>query len=122
MARGSLRRYDVQARYAIILALVSIVPFLASAGLAIRNYSSDISNIIYMRGTKWLPVFLGSLALAMLLSALGFVLGWSSAGQRRNEKSSWSWMAFFIGGGVLTLSFVLLVAFMMLRLVQAPPA
>lgn len=120
MARGSLRRYDVQARYAIILALVSIVPLVASAGLAIRNYSSDIRNIVYMGGSKWLPVFLGFLSLAMLFSFLGFVLGWNSAGQRRNEKSSWSWVAFFVGGGVLMLSFVVLIAFVLLRLVQMP--
>ena len=47
---------------------------------------------------------------------VGFVLGWNSAGQRRNDKPMRSWVGFFVGGGVVTLDVVLMLAFYLLRL------
>lgn len=119
VARGTLRRYDVQARYALILAMASFVPFVGAAGLIRRNFNGNLQRIVYATGSGWLPVFMACLTLSIAISGVGFVLGWNSAGQRRNERAAWSWAGFFFGGTVLTLSFVLLIAFMMLRLVHS---
>jgi hypothetical protein len=113
----SLRRYDVQASYGQALALFSVLPLLAGAFLAWRNYHGDVGQIIY-ESRLFLAAFAGSVLVSMAAAALGCVLGFNSAGQRRNDKPRRSWMGFFIGGGVLTFDVILLIAFMMLRLDQ----
>jgi hypothetical protein len=118
MGLSQLRRYDVRASYAFVLALLSVVPFLGAVGLALRNYHSDLGQIVYGAKGLFLPVFFVCLLLSMAPSALAFLLGWSSAGQRRNDKPMRSWIGFFVGGGVLTFDLILAIAFLMLRLEQ----
>ncbi|MGD2107994.1 MAG: hypothetical protein PVI86_01255 [Phycisphaerae bacterium] len=116
MALRHLRRYDIQARYAGVLSVLSLLPVAGAAVLAYRNYDHELGQIIYGSGGRFLPLFLGCVAVSLAPGAIGFFLGWSSAGQRRNEKPAWSWVGFFIGGLVLTLDLILLIAFWMLRL------
>jgi len=115
MATGKLKRFDIQANIALTLALVSAVPFVGAMALAIRNYDGNLVQITYGSGSKFAPLLLGCLLLSMAPGFVGFLLGLNSAGQRRNEKSNRSWMGFFIGGLVLTLDFILLLAFWKLR-------
>lgn len=116
MALENLRRYDVQAKYAFALAIVSIVPSVAALWMGWRNYDANLGKIIYGSQGRFVLAFVGCVLLSMAPAALGFIMGWSSAGQRRNDQSSRSWIAFFVGGSVLTLNVVLLIAFFMLRL------
>ena len=116
MALPSLRRFDVQARYAVILSFISVVPFLGAAGLVWRNYDRELGQIVYGAQGRFLPTFVGCVLLSMLPGALGFLFGWSSAGQRRNDKPARSWVGFFLGGTVLTLDIIMLIAFYLLRL------
>lgn len=116
MGFDRLRRYDVQARWAAILALLSILPLTVAAVLAWRRYDVDLRQIIYGAHGRFLPVFFGCVAVSMVPGALGFLLGWASAGQRRNDKPVRSWVGFFVGGGVLTFDVILVIAFYLLRL------
>ena len=116
MVLGSLRRYDVQAKYALALAMVSIIPSVAALWMGWRRFDSDLGRIIYGSQGRFVLAFMGCVLLSAVPAALGFIMGWSSAGQRRNDQSGRSWIAFFVGGGVLTLNVVLLIAFFMLRL------
>ena len=116
MGFGSLRRYDVQAKYAFALAMVSIVPSIAALWMSWRRFDVDLGRIIYGAQGRFVLAFMGCVLLSTAPAALAFVMGWSSAGQRRNDQSGRSWIAFFVGGSVLTLNVVLLVAFYMLRL------
>ncbi len=118
MPFASLRRYDVQARYACVLSLLSVVPFLAAATLVVRNYRPELGQIVYGAESPFLLVFLGCVFLSMIPGVLAFVLGLSSAGQRRNDRSACSWIGFFVGGGVSTCDLILLMALIMLRLAQ----
>lgn len=111
-----LKRYDVQADVSMVLAVLSAVPFLAAAALVLRNYDNNLVQITYGEGSRFVPALLLCLLLSMAPSFLGFVLGWNSAGQRRNERSNRSWIGFFLGGLVLTLDFMLMLAFWKLRL------
>jgi len=113
---GNLRRYDVQAKYAFSLAMVSILPSVGALWMGWSRFNPDIGRIVYGSQGRFLLAFAGCVALSTAPAALGFVLGWSSAGQRRNDQSNRSWIAFFVGGGVLTFNIVLLIAFFMLRL------
>ena len=118
MGLGRLRRYDVQASYACVLSLVSIVPLIAAVTVALLRYDHDLGQIIYGSKGFFLPAFGACVLLSVMPGAIGFVLGWSSAGQRRNDKPTRSWVGFFVGGAVLTFSLILLIAFLMLHLEQ----
>jgi len=113
---ATLRRFDVQANLAALLALLSLAPFAVAAFLAVSRYNSELGQIVYGSKGKFLPVFAGSVLLSMFPSAVGFLLGWNSAGQRRNEKPTRSWIGFFLGGLILTFNVILLIAFWMRRL------
>jgi hypothetical protein len=111
MARGSFRRYDVQANYGFILAILSLFPFLAAVGLGWRNWDWDLRAIKYNAGGMYRWVFLGLIAVAVLSAVTAAALGVSSAGQRRNENQGRSWASFLIGGAVIAFSISLLYAF-----------
>ncbi len=113
---GSLRRYDVQARYALVLAVASALPCLAALWLSWARFDAALGRIIYGSHGRFVPAFVGCVVLSLAPATIGFVLGLSSAGQRRNDQSSRSWLGFFVGGAILTLDLVLLIAFFMLRL------
>ncbi len=118
MGLSNLRRFDVQAKYAAVLAVVSVVPLFSALFLVWRNYNHQLGQIVYGSGGSFIIMLLGCVVASSLPSFSGFVLGWSSAGQRRNETPTKSWIGFFLGAGVLTTNFVILIAFWMLRLKQ----
>ena len=116
MGLEKLRRYDVQATWALASAAAAAAPFLAAAYLAVSRFDGILGQIRYGAHGRFVPAFLGCVALSGLLAGLAFVLGWNSAGQRRNDKSSRSWTGFFVGGLIATLDVVLMLAFLKLRL------
>ena len=118
MALGSLRRFDVQARYALILSLASVLPFVAAASQAVTRYNSDLGRIHYGGKGQFAMGFLLCVGVSALFGLVGCLLGWNSAGQRRNDRQSASWIGFFVGGGVVTFDLILLIAFFMIRLVE----
>lgn len=118
MDLSKLRRYDVQAGWSMALSAVSIIPLVCALMFTWQRYDPVLGRIIYGSEGKFVPVLLASVMASMLPSALGFVLGLSSAGQRRNDKPWRSWFGFFIGGTVMTVNLILLIAFFMLRLEQ----
>ncbi|MFQ5494890.1 MAG: hypothetical protein ACE5EX_05875 [Phycisphaerae bacterium] len=115
---SQFRRFDVQARYACWLALLSVLPAAAAVALAVRNYHPEMGQIVYGGKGLFLPAFLACLGLSVVPGVCGLLLGWSSAQQRRNDTPARSWIGFFVGSGVVTLDVVLLLAFAMLRLQQ----
>lgn len=117
MGLSSLRRYDVQARYASVLSLSALLPTIGALVLIFRNYHHEVRQIIYGSGS-YVAVLLGCLAVSIALGGLGCLLGWNSAGQRRNDRSGLSWIGFSVGAASLTLDAILLLAFYMLRLSQ----
>ncbi|MBN1510496.1 MAG: hypothetical protein JXB13_00640, partial [Phycisphaerae bacterium] len=84
MARASLRRYDVQARWSVICSVIAVFGLIATVWLLWRRYDADLKLIIYGNPMFQIAVLLG-VAGTTGLSAIGALLGLSSAGQRRNE-------------------------------------
>jgi hypothetical protein len=111
-----LRRYDWQARYAVWLAVAAVLPFLAGAYLAASRYDGVLGQIIYGANGRFVPAFAVSVLASLVPATCAFFLGLNSAGQRRNDRSAWSWIGFFLGGLIATFDLVLLIAFLMLRL------
>jgi len=111
-----LRRFEVQARCACWLAIASLAPLIVALWQMLKRFDSQIGRIIYGAEGNFVPA-LAVIVLASLVPAmLGFVLGWNSAGQRRNDRSSRSWLGFFLGGAVVSADIILMLAFYMLRL------
>ena len=117
MARSSLRRFDVQAKWSAGLSLLAALSCLALVGLLARNWESDIHQIVFGNPLFKIAV-VGSAGLTMLLAVFGTALGYNSAGQRRNDKQRLSWTGFFLGSGVFTLAVILFAAFYLLRFQQ----
>ncbi|MBI4718033.1 MAG: hypothetical protein HY763_09535 [Planctomycetes bacterium] len=115
MNLGRFRRYDVQASYAAVLSALAVAPLVGGLLLALRNYKPELGQIVYGARGYFVPAYFACIVASLLPGALGFVLGWSSAGQRRNDKPAHSWLGFFLGGGVVTLDIILVIAFLMLR-------
>jgi len=111
-----LRRYEVQAACSLVLALVSAAPAAVAGFLAFRNYDEQLGRIIYGFKGYFLASFAACVVLSMAVAFLGFAMGWNSAGQPRNDRSGASWAGFFLGGTILSLNIILLLAFYMLRL------
>ena len=116
MAQSKLRRFDVQATYGMVLSVFSAVPCLGAAVVLAMKYDSVLGQIVYGSGGKVAPVFLLCVILSLLPGFAGFLFGLSSAGQRRNDKPTRSWIGFFVGGAVCTVDVILVLAFVMLRL------
>ena len=115
MARASLRRFDVQAKWAVLFSTASVLCCLAFAFLLLRNWKGDVQQIIFRGDSMYQPVVVVCAGLSMLLALFGATLGFNSAGQRRNDKQKLSWTGFFVGAGVLSVSLVLFTAFYLFR-------
>ena len=118
MEIGRLRRYDVQAKYAMVLSLGSVLPLVGAAALAIRNYDGTLGQIVHGTEGLFLPAFLACLGLSLLAGVIGSALGMNSAGQRRNDRAAWSWTGFFVGSTVVASNLILLIAYGMLRMTR----
>ncbi len=115
MPRLNLRRYDVQARVSVVVSSASALFVIATAVLVFWPGRVDWEawTIAYRLGSaRWLAV-MGCGALAALLSLTGLSFGANSAGQRRNDKQTQSWIGFFAGAFCLTLTILLLVIFLL---------
>lgn len=111
-----LRKFEVQARYAMVLALGSVAPCAFALFLGWTRFDLTLGRIVYGSQGKFVIAFVGCVLLSLAPGALAFVLGLNSAGQKRNDRSGQSWLGFFLGGLVLTADLILLIAFYMLRL------
>lgn len=118
MGFSQLRRFDVQAKYALVLSLGSVPPLVVATTLAIRNYDHNLGQIVHGSEGLFLPVFLACLGLSLLVGAIGSALGLSSAGRPRNERPAWSWIGFFVGSTVVASNLILLIAYWMLKLIR----
>lgn len=112
----SLRRYDTQARFGLLLSILSVGGLLALAALVVSAdkgfaYFNTADLTITYGPVRRLAV-LATGGMTALLAVSGFGFGLNSAGQRRNDKPMLSWISFFVGGAVLCLALVLLFFFM----------
>ncbi len=115
MGMPSLRKFDVQARFGLTASIAAIVPCLAGFAALFRNYNHELRAIPYGKEGMFQIIILGCVLAAGGLSVVGLGLGFNSAGQRRNKDSGKSWIGFFIGTGVLSLTIIMFYAFWKLR-------
>lgn len=110
MAKGSLRRYDTQAKISLYAAMGGFLGMIALSVMLLRNLNWETKLIVY--GSKlYMPLVLMLTAGTLLLAGTAAAMGANSAGQRRNEKSRLSWTAFFIGAVTIALTIILFFGF-----------
>ena len=93
MAKGILRRYDVQAKVSLILSAVGMLGTVALFLLALRNFKTDLRVIVYAKDGMFAPLMLIGVAVTLVIAATGVAMGANSAGQKRNELGKLSWLA-----------------------------
>lgn len=124
VALPRFRRFDVQARYSLAISLASILPLAVAAYASFSRYDHGLRVIQFSKAGMFRPGFLACVALAGLLAVTGIVLGFNSAGQRRNDQERKSWAGFFIGMASCCLTIIVFAAFWFLKLpvvVGGPP-
>ncbi len=116
MAKGGIRRFDVQAKWSLIFSAAAALGCIALAGGMSMRWQNDLHQFVFGAQSLYQPVIICTSGLTIVLALFGTALGFSSAGQRRNDKQKMSWLGFFIGAGSLSISFVLFAGFYLLRL------
>lgn len=103
--------YEGQARISVILGAVAGAAALAGIVLILSRFDPQTGWVIYRSGSLRMPAILGTLLLSLLAGAIGFFVGYNSAGQRRNMASTLSWTGFFLNALAITLALMALVFF-----------
>lgn len=113
MAKFSLRRFETQAQVSLLLSLASLATFGATAALMFwfLRRGLQAQEFIFYYGSRGRMAVLLAVLVTLMLAVSGFGFGLNSAGQRRNDKQQLSWIGFFIGAFVLTLTLVLAFVF-----------
>ena len=106
MAKVSIRRFDVQAKISLVVSLVALLGVVGLVVLIVRNYQSDMQVVLYKRASMYAPLIYLTTALTLLLAAAGASIGLNSAGQKRNEYTRRSWLAFFIGLATISVTII----------------
>ena len=110
VAKGSLRRYDTQAKVSLYAAVASFLGMMVLAYMLQRNLIWETKLIVY-KSQFYMPLVLLLTAGTLLMAAAAIAIGANSAGQRRNEKSRLSWTGFFIGAVTLSLTIIMFYGF-----------
>jgi hypothetical protein len=110
VAKFSLRRFENQAQVSALLSLLSVLPLAVLTFFVMQKI--DWAELVLYYGPNRRLAILGTAAVTLVMSAIGFGLGLSSAGQRRNDKQQLSWVGFFTGAIVLAMTMVVIFLFM----------
>jgi hypothetical protein len=108
---ASLRRFDVQAKVALIISCAAFLGVIALIAVLGRNYNHGLRMIIYSPKSMFSPTIFVLTGMTFLLAGTGTVMGANSAGQRRNEKTKQSWAAFFVGAAAISFPIILFCGF-----------
>lgn len=111
----NLRKYENQAVFSVAMAVVGAVCALASALIVLKRFNWEHFTLTYNRSGKLVIIFAASMLLAMGASAIGFGMGFNSAGQKRNTKSRLSWLGFFLSAGAIALALIVAIFFAITR-------
>lgn len=103
--------YEAQSKLGVALAGVSGLCALAAAAMVVQAFDwTEFETVMRQNGTRFFAI-LGAVVLAMLAGAVGFLVSFNSAGQKRNSLSRLAWTGFFANAAVITLTMWVFVFF-----------
>jgi hypothetical protein len=111
VARRTLDSFESQANLSVLLAAVGTVATLTVVVMILAVFDPQNFWIPMRAGGPRYYAILGASGLAMISGAIGFLLAFNSAGQKRNTRSSLSWMGFFLNSAVITIAACVFVFF-----------
>jgi len=120
MAMPNFRLAQTQARWSLYISIITGLGLAVLLFLTFRGLDLESMNIWYSDTSKFgrlrKPlVFLGTAAVTLFgLTAAG--MGYSSLGEKKNDKQSWSWMGLLGGAFFTTCSLICLMAWQSLSL------
>ncbi|GJM24210.1 MAG: hypothetical protein DHS20C16_06250 [Phycisphaerae bacterium] len=102
-----MRRFDVQAKYAMYCSIGAILGLGGLAVLIFRNFRKLERAVVFSRESMFAPAVFVVTAATLLLAATAAMMGFNSAGQKRNTNNKQSWIAFFVGTAAASLTIIL---------------
>lgn len=111
----NLKTYEGQAKASVILAVISLLCSITAAVGILQRFSFEQFEIILK--SKRFAMIMAVIGVAVIAGAIGFFMGLSGAGEKRNKASQLSWMGFFLNAGVITLALSLLAFFYLTKTV-----
>jgi hypothetical protein len=114
-----LRNPETQAKVSSWLVIISGSLLLAAILMAMSKggFSWEDRVFIYQSTGKRLPLVFGTAGISLLLACAGLWFAYSSAGERRNPRSSLSWTCFIISAAMITMTCIFLAAYKMMAVV-----
>lgn len=100
----NLHKYENQARLSVAMAVVGLVGCVGAVALLVRNFNPADRFVYYGASSMYLPLLGVMLLVSLGGGAIGFFVGISSAGQRRNKAANVAWAGFFLSAAVITLA------------------
>lgn len=116
MARSKSISFERQASFSVGLGIVSVVGVIGMAVLLAKNYQPEVGQIEYGSTGNFFIAFIGAVGLALVTGLTGILLGFHSAGQKKNSNSKLSWTGFFVNAVAITLALSFFVIFWLLKL------
>lgn len=103
--------YESQATWSISLAAVAALAVLGVAVLVLQRFDLEDFSVVMRAGGARFYAILGGIFLAGAASFVGSLLGFSSAGHKRNKKSGMSWAGFFLNAVLVAVTLCLFAFF-----------
>ena len=103
--------HETQAKLSLVLAVIGGLCALALIVCVFYHFDFEEFTAKYKTGTLRFFVILGSTALGIAASAIGFFVALNSAGQKRNRLSSLAWTTFFVNAVAGTVTVCVFVIF-----------
>jgi hypothetical protein len=96
--------YEMQAKLSVALAIIGGLSTLFGVFCILSRFDYQTFLFTYNpQGKRFLAIGAG-LALGLLMGAIGFLVGFNSAGQRLNKQNRLSWTGFFLSAAVIALT------------------
>lgn len=114
MKLPNLRLYDTQAKFSLVLGLLSLLAAISMIYLVFRGFDSKQMAIYYNSkvgfGQYRSLLVMGTTVVCVLIGATGGIMGFNSLGQKRNNKQGLSWVGLMTGAISIAMSIVLFLA------------
>ena len=109
----SLKNPESQAKVSSYLVLASAALLVLAFVLATvkGGFSWETREFVYQSNTKRAPIVFGISFVTLVLSSLAFWFAYTSAGERRNSRSSLSWTCFACSAFLITITCIFVAAF-----------
>lgn len=120
MAMPNFRLAETQARWSVYLIVVALIGLGMTAYVVFEGFSWQERSIPFdpmgRFGKIRQPLVLLGVAATILVSLTSAGMGYSSLGERRNEKQSWSWLGLLFGALFAAIAVILFMSWRFLSL------